>query len=82
MKTKSIWLKWPVMLGAVSLAIGLAWIVIWTYSVQRGEPVGSIAYELHPPIGSRLMVLVGIIALILAAIGALVRRLRCKPAAS
>ena len=69
-------IKWVVALGAASLAIGLAWLGIWSYSVQGGEPLGSIAYELHPPMGSRLMIVVGVLTLLVAVIALLVRRAR------
>lgn len=72
-------LKWMVMLGSASLVIGFAWLGIWSYYVQGGEPIGSIAYELHPPVVSRLMVLIGALILIVTGIAAFVQKLRRKP---
>jgi hypothetical protein len=69
-------IKWIFILGTASLTIGLTWLGIWSYPVQGGEPVGSIAYELHPPTGSRLMILVGVVTLVVATIALLLRRLR------
>ena len=69
-------IKWVFTLGTASLTIGLAWLGIWSYAVHGGAPVGSIAYELHPPTGSRLMILVGVLTMVVATFALLVRRLR------
>jgi hypothetical protein len=69
-------IKWIVTVGAASLGIGLALIVIWSHAVQGGEPAGSIAYELHSPTVPRLMILVGVLTLFVAVIALLVRTLR------
>ena len=82
MKSQSLWLKWTATLGAASFLIGLAWLVLWSYTVHRGEPAGSIAYELHAPIQPRLMVLAGILALIVAGVSVLVEKLVGKSSVS
>ena len=57
---------WIGMSGTASVVVGLVWLVIWGQVVQGNAPPGSIAYEVRPPLGPRIMVAAGVLMLIAA----------------
>lgn len=57
---------WLGMSGTASVVVGLVWLEICSHVVQGNAPPGSIAYELRPPLGARIMVAAGVLMLIAA----------------
>jgi hypothetical protein len=71
-------LKTIAVLGAVSLMIGMGWLMLWMRSVRGGQPQGSLAYEVRPPVIPRLMIAAGVVTLVAALIKNLTGKLARK----
>ena len=72
---KSQW-EWRLtIIGIVSLAAGIIWLIVWRHGLEGPNSVDWITSELHAPLAARLMVVVGILLLIAAGIKTLVRKL-------
>jgi hypothetical protein len=69
---------WIGMSGTASVVVGLVWLLIWGHVVQGNAPPGSIAYEVRPPLGPRLMVAAGVLMLIAALGMSIARWLKTK----
>jgi hypothetical protein len=76
MRSKFAWVTGAGVIGMCSTVIGFSWLAIWSHLVQAGEPPGSLALELRPPLASRVMIFSGIVLLVVAGLGIAIRRLR------
>jgi len=67
------WYVWVGIWGGLSLVWGVAWLAIWSHSVQGDPSIYWLTMEQRPPLAAQLMVWGGALLSVVAAVASVMR---------